>query len=184
MNESARYRVSVAQLLVASAIWGFAFVAQRAGMEYVGPFTFNGVRFLLGSAALVPLLLVTRRRRLSRGPMIPRSAIRGIGAAGLVLFIAASLQQIGIVYTTAGKAGFITGLYVVIVPLLGLLWRQRVGGRVWTGAILATLTVFASLCFRMPRPTVSRPIASGSRLKRATERTSRGPGTARPTSRR
>jgi len=136
MNERGRRRVSVLQLLLASSIWGFAFVAQRAGMEHVGPFTFNGVRFLLGSASLVPLLLW---RRPARNPSESRKGIGwGLALAGLVLFGAASLQQIGLVYTTAGKAGFITGLYVVIVPLLGLLRRQKTGLAVWTGAALAT----------------------------------------------
>ncbi len=137
MNERAYRRVSVLQLLVASAIWGFAFVAQRAGMEHVGPFTFNGVRFLLGSAVLLPLLLLRRRRGNPPAPTSLKGAPWGMGLAGLVLFSSASLQQIGIVYTTAGKAGFITGLYVVIVPLLGLLRRQQVGLAVWIGAGLA-----------------------------------------------
>jgi drug/metabolite transporter (DMT)-like permease len=138
MNESTRRRISVFQLLLASAIWGFAFVAQRAGMEYVGPFTFNGIRFLLGSAVLVPFLLLRRdRAESSKESASTRCVAWGIGLAGLVLFAAASLQQIGVVYTTAGKAGFITGLYVVIVPLLGLLRRHRVGPPVWLGAILS-----------------------------------------------
>jgi len=135
MNEPARHRVSVLQLLVASAIWGFAFVAQRAGMEHVGPFTFNGVRFLLGSAVLVPFLLL-RRRAVPPEPRVD-GTVSGTVLAGVVLFASASLQQTGIVHTTAGKAGFITGLYVVIVPLLGLLRRQRIGLAVWIGAALA-----------------------------------------------
>jgi drug/metabolite transporter (DMT)-like permease len=122
-------------LLLAAGIWGFAFVAQRAGMEYVGPFTFNGVRFLLGSLALLPVLLLTRRRRTSgRKEGSSRSLILGLASVGLVLFAAATLQQVGLVYTTAGKAGFITGLYVVIIPLLGLLFRQGVRWPVWVGA--------------------------------------------------
>jgi len=133
--------LGLVQLLLASVIWGFAFVAQRAGMEHVGPFTFNGVRFLLGSASLVPLLLLRRDRR------DPEAGDRkgtawGLAVAGLVLFAAASLQQVGIVYTTAGKAGFITGLYVVIVPVLGLLRRQRIGLPVWGGAILAVAGLY------------------------------------------
>jgi len=136
MNERAQHRVSVLQLLLASAIWGFAFVAQRAGMEHVGPFTFNGVRFLLGSASLVPLLLL-RRDRSTPEPESRKGIGGGLALAGLLLFAAASLQQVGLVYTTAGKAGFITGLYVVIVPLLGLLRRQKTGLAVWGGATLA-----------------------------------------------
>ena len=136
MSERAQHRVSVLQLLLASAIWGFAFVAQRAGMEHVGPFTFNGVRFLLGSASLVPLLLL-RRDRSTPEPESRKGIGWGLALAGLLLFAAASLQQVGLVHTTAGKAGFITGLYVVIVPLLGLLRRQKTGLAVWGGATLA-----------------------------------------------
>ena len=142
MNEKAQRRVSVLQLLLASAIWGFAFVAQRAGMEHVGPFTFNGVRFLLGSASLVPLLLLRRQDRGAAEPESRKGIGWGLVLAGLVLFAAASLQQIGIVHTTAGKAGFITGLYVVIVPLLGLLLRQRAGLAVWSGAALAAAGLY------------------------------------------
>ena len=137
MSEKTQRHVSVLQLTLASAIWGFAFVAQRAGMEHVGPFTFNGVRFLLGSAVLVPLLLTRGPRESAPEPGSRKRVVWGLTLAGLVLFGAASLQQTGIVYTTAGKAGFITGLYVVIVPLLGLLRRQRTRPAVWVGAALA-----------------------------------------------
>jgi len=142
-------------LLLTAAIWGFAFVAQRAGMEYIQPFTYNGVRFALGSLSLLPaiFLLARRARRKVRENRLSGAAGTGgmISAregrdgrvwlygllCGLVLFAAASLQQVGIVYTTAGKAGFITGLYVVLVPLSGLIWRQRAGWSRWAGAGLA-----------------------------------------------
>jgi drug/metabolite transporter (DMT)-like permease len=136
MDERSQRCASVLQLLLASVIWGSAFVALRAGMEHVGPFTFNAGRFLLGSAVLVPLLFVGRRRRNVPEPRSRKSVVWGLTLAGLVLFGAASLQQIGIVHTSAGKAGFITGLYVVIVPLLGLLRRQRAGLAVRAGAAL------------------------------------------------
>ena len=124
-------------LLLAAAIWGFAFVAQRVGMRHVGPLTFNGVRFLLGAAALAPLAW--------RGPLAaPRDPRRSLRRTlryglplGLILTGGATLQQIGVLYTTAGKAGFITGLYVVFTPLLGLLIGQRTGRLTWLGAILA-----------------------------------------------
>jgi len=138
MNVPFRRRVSVLQLLLAAAIWGFAFVAQRAGMEHVGPFTFNGVRFLLGSAVLVPFLFLRRdRAEPPKEESNGRIAVWGVAAAGVILFASASLQQVGVVYTTAGKAGFITGLYVVIVPLLGLLRGHRAGVPVWLGACLS-----------------------------------------------
>lgn len=133
-------------LLLTAAIWGFAFVAQRAGMEHIGAFTFNAVRFALGSLFLVPLLVTKRRRgrHLQSNPVSNQTkmTILSGGFAGLVLFAGASFQQIGIVYTTAGKAGFITGLYVVIVPVLGLLWSQRPGRRTWSGAFLAVLGLY------------------------------------------
>jgi len=123
-------------LLLAAVIWGFAFVAQRAGMEHVGPFTFNAVRFLLGSVSLVPFLLVERRRRPHVAAGAATSQI-GLVLVGVVLFAAATLQQVGLVTTTAGKAGFITGLYVFLVPILGLVLGQRVRRTVWLGAAAA-----------------------------------------------
>jgi len=133
-------------LLLAAAIWGFAFVAQRAGMEHVGPFTFNAVRFALGGIVLLPLIALRGRRGTAawgeRSPVAGRGIRWGGIAAGLILFAGASLQQTGIVYTTAGKAGFITGLYVIIVPLGGLLWKQRTGAQAWLGAVLAVAGLY------------------------------------------
>ncbi len=132
-------------LLATAAIWGFAFVAQRVGMNHVGPFTFNGVRFALGSLSLLPLVWL--EGRLSR-TLRPRTAAAGGIAfwgpilAATALFLGASLQQVGLVYTTAGKAGFITGLYVVIVPIMGLLWRQRPDAGTWIGALLAAAGLY------------------------------------------
>jgi drug/metabolite transporter (DMT)-like permease len=113
-------------LLLTAAIWGLAFVAQRVGMEHVGPFTYNGVRFALGCLSLLPVIAAGRTRP---GPVLAPAGRRlfllGGGALGMVLFAAASLQQVALVTTTAGKAGFITGLYVVIVPLCGMFWGRR-----------------------------------------------------------
>ena len=130
-------------LLIAAILWGFAFVAQRAGMKYVEPFAFNGVRFALGSISLIPLILNQKRRHGDDSkPGNGKVFILGGLLAGSVLFIGSSLQQIGIVYTTAGKAGFITGLYVIIVPILGLLVRQQPGIGTWAGAALATVGLY------------------------------------------
>ncbi|HSG28943.1 MAG TPA: DMT family transporter [Candidatus Krumholzibacterium sp.] len=131
---------SEALLLLASAIWGFAFVAQRAGMEHVGPFAFNGVRFALGTLALLPFIIFSVRRGNNRpgGGLVVRAGI----AAGIILFLGASLQQAGIVHTTAGKAGFITGLYVILVPILGLFLRNRTAKGTWAGAILAAIGLY------------------------------------------
>ena len=122
-------------LLVVAAIWGLAFVAQRIGMDHVGPFTFNGVRFVLGGLSLFPFVFFPRNRIKDQcaGGLIPSGII-----SGLILFCGISLQQVGLVYTTAGKAGFITGLYVVMVPLIGLFIKNsRTSPGTWTGAVLA-----------------------------------------------
>ena len=115
-------------LLLTAAIWGFAFVAQRIGMASVGPFTFNAIRFLLGGLSLIPLAVYLK---IGRGNCSFRQVLTAGIISGLVLFFGASLQQVGIVETTAGNAGFITGLYVVIVPVLGLVLRQRTGWATW-----------------------------------------------------
>jgi len=121
-------------LLLAAAIWGFGFVAQRMGMVHVGPLLFNGVRFLLGGLVLVPILL------LRRTPPSPRDsrAVLGLLASGLILALAANLQQFGLVSTEAGKAGFITGLYVVFIPIFGILRGQRIA---WSMAVAVPLSV-------------------------------------------
>ncbi|MDF1536693.1 MAG: DMT family transporter [bacterium] len=133
-------------LLFTAAIWGFAFVAQRAGMEHIGPYLFNGIRFALGSLSLVPLILIGIGSGTGNGilpePVSPRGMLLGSGIAGLILFAGASLQQMGIVYTTAGKAGFITGLYVILVPIVGLRWGHRASAGTWIGAILATAGLY------------------------------------------
>jgi len=191
-------------MLLTAAIWGFAFVAQRVGMEHVGPFTFNALRFALGSLVLIPIILMQQRNRSSRGPAatkqshIPPCYLQGgkeggslkssppvpggeskggqsffpsyasreenkgghiirpvrcphltaspllMGSllAGLALFGGVTFQQIGIIYTTAGKAGFITGLYVILVPITGALWGQKIGVSAWLGAILAAAGLY------------------------------------------
>src|SRR5574344_443344 len=113
-------------LLFAAAIWGFGFVAQRLGMNFLEPFAFNGVRFLLGSCSLLPLIWWFSRKQPST-PAGQTSLLKAGLLAGAVLFIAASLQQVGLLYTTAAKAGFITGLYLILVPILGLLLKHTTG---------------------------------------------------------
>lgn len=136
------------QLLLAAAIWGFAFVAQRVGMDHLGPYTFNGIRFALGSLSLLPLIWHFRNQ-----PSIPLEGKRPLNSlhmgfvAGLILFIAASLQQVALLYTSAGKAAFITCLYIVLVPISGLLLGHRIAGVVWAGSLL-TLTGLYFLCIQ------------------------------------
>ncbi len=133
-------------LVLTAMIWGFSFVAQRVGMEYVGPFTFNAVRFGLGSLSLLPLLIFFEKKASAKGHPAPGikkiNLLSGGLIAGSVLFSGASLQQAGIVYTTAGKAGFITGLYVLFVPLFGLIWKQYPSPGTWGGAVLAAVGLY------------------------------------------
>lgn len=132
---------SDAILLMVALIWGFGFVAQRVGMDHVGPYTFNGLRFLLGGCCLIPLVL----RRTGQPVITGKKQINVWKAgllAGLFLFAGATLQQVGLQYTTAGKAGFITGLYVVFVPMIGLFFGQRTNTGTWVGAMFAVIGLY------------------------------------------
>jgi drug/metabolite transporter (DMT)-like permease len=132
-------------LLLTAVIWGFAFVAQRAGMEYLGPFTFNTARFLLGSLSLVPLLIINRNRSFEQKRFLRldnKTLLAGGFAAGIFLFLGASFQQAGMVYTSAGKGGFITGFYIILVPILGLFIKQRNSLFTWLGAIVAMIGLY------------------------------------------
>ncbi len=128
-------------LFLAALIWGFAFVAQRKGMEYVEPFTFNGLRFVIGAIVLIPTFpgLFTKKKQVVKKDK--KLLVRGL-IAGLVLFVASSLQQVGMLYTTAGKAGFITSLYILFVPALGLLLGRSPGRKSWLAAIIATFGLY------------------------------------------
>ncbi len=131
-------------LSLAAVIWGAAFVAQRMGTQYLGAFTFNGVRFALGGLSLVPLILYLDMRPgngENKGWKSKELLISGF-TVGLCLFAAASLQQIGMAETTAGKAAFITGLYIVLVPVLGIFLRNRTGITTWLGAIVAAAGLY------------------------------------------
>ncbi|SEQ66485.1 Threonine/homoserine efflux transporter RhtA [Amphritea atlantica] len=136
--ETRNIRADLTLLLVA-AIWGLAFVAQRLGMDHLGPFGFNGCRFLLGAVSLLPLLLIFRPKA---GATEPRAMLRGGITAGMILFLGASLQQAGLLWTTAGNAGFITGLYIIIVPLLGLLLGHITRLNTWLGGLLAVVGLY------------------------------------------
>ncbi len=139
-NQAGAFRAELLLLLTA-VIWGFAFVAQRVGMGSIGPFAFNAARYLVGAASLIPLLLIRRGGAASREKDLSAPGWkRGFGyplLAGTVLFLGASLQQIGLVTTTAGNAAFITTLYVVLVPLIGIFMGKRIGARGWLAALLA-----------------------------------------------
>lgn len=140
-------------LALTAFIWGSAFVAQSVGMDYLGPFTFNSIRCLMGGIVLIPVLLLFKRNgRKKSQEQVAEVAGAGIGSrkdlivggicCGLALAAGSSLQQIGLVYTTAGKAGFITALYIVIVPVMGILLGKRVGLKVWIGVVLAATGMY------------------------------------------
>lgn len=135
---------SVFILLLTAAIWGFAFVAQRVGMQHVGAFTFNGVRFALGSISLLPVIYFFNRKNKDQQKEEAdlKTTVKSGLIAGSVLFIAASLQQIGLIYTTAGKAGFITSLYIVLVPIIGILFKQKTHTKTWIGALTAAIGLY------------------------------------------
>ena len=146
-------------LLLAAAIWGIAFVAQSVGMEYVGPFTFNGVRSLIGAAVLVPVIFLLNRSKDASATAVSQAAelpatgatssayktrdlwIGGI-ACGIALFAASNFQQFGIKYTTVGKAGFITACYIVIVPIIGLFLKKKCSPFIWAAVVMALIGLY------------------------------------------
>lgn len=128
-------------LLLTSMIWGAAFVAQSAGMDYIGPFTFNGLRMLMGAAVLLPFLL-KRRTGAHTNASERKTLLRGGILCGVALFVGSTLQQIGIVDTTAGKAGFITAMYVVLVPVMGVFVGHKQPWLVWLGVALSAVGMY------------------------------------------
>lgn len=130
-------------LLLTAFIWGTAFVAQSVGMDYLEPFTFNGVRSLIGGAALLPCIWILQKLNgRSKDTGTKKDLIMGGLACGVLLFAASSLQQIGIKYTTAGKAGFITAFYIVIVPVMGVFLHKKIGWKIWLAVVLAVAGLY------------------------------------------
>ena len=153
-------------LFLTALIWGVAFVAQSAGMEYLGPFTYNGVRSVLGGLVLLPCIALLGRIQGQSGAETGsiqdrnqngqgqedgaagrKQLLTGGLCCGIVLFVASNFQQFGIQYTTVGKAGFITAMYIVIVPLLGLLVHRKVGLQVWIGVLFGIAGLYL-LCMK------------------------------------
>ena len=128
-------------LVLTAFIWGTAFVAQSVGMDYLGPFTFNGVRSIIGGVALLPCIWILQKingkTEQSEKKGTKKDLIIGGIACGLLLFVASSLQQLGIQYTTAGKAGFITSCYIVIVPVFGIFLKKKIGWKIWCAVVIA-----------------------------------------------
>lgn len=146
---------SAALLFLAAFIWGVAFVAQSVGMDYVGPFTFNGCRFLIGGMVLTPFALI-REKKYQKSNSFQKMKIEeqkkhksvtlfGGLCCGVAICIASSFQQAGMLYTSVGKAGFITALYIVLVPVMGIFMKKKVAPIVWIGVVLAAIG-FYFLC--------------------------------------
>lgn len=144
-------------LFSAAFIWGAAFVAQSVGMDYMGPHSFNGARFLLGGIVLLPLVFARQKRKdkerekSGRPKENARAELQitlfGGICCGLALCAASTCQQIGIMQTTVGKAGFITTLYIIIVPIMGIFLKKKVPPRVWAGAVIAAFGMYL-LCMK------------------------------------
>lgn len=132
-------------LLLAAAIWGVAFVAQSVGMEYVGPFTFLATRSVIGTMVLLPYIGIRDRGNRNNTREIvcnKKELIIGGVCCGCLLFLASILQQIGIQYTTVGKSGFITAMYIVLVPIVSIFLKKKAGIKIWMGVVLAVCGLY------------------------------------------
>ena len=140
-------------LIITAIIWGTSFVTQKLGMNYVEPLTFGASRFLLGAVILIPVILIFDRINNEnlddKKETIYNNKDLIIGGilCGTSLFLGAWFQQWGIVYTTAGKAGFITALYIVLVPVLGIFLHKKISKVVWFGVAISTVGLYL-LCIR------------------------------------
>ena len=141
---------SSALLLLTACIWGVAFVAQSVGMEYVGPFTFNFVRSILGGLVLIPCIFFLKREKKAKAEKVSeeekkaqrKTLLAGGICCGVALCLASNFQQIGIQYTTVGKAGFITACYIVIVPVIGLFMKKKCSPMIWLSVLLAVVGLY------------------------------------------
>ena len=132
-------------LLIAAIIWGSAFVAQREGMDFIGPFTFQAVRSFLGSAFLLPIILFLDKKKKKSGTFQksnPKGLVVGGILCGTALTVAACFQQVGIMYTTVGKAGFLTALYVIMVPIVSIFFKKKVSPVIWGCVVLAVIGLY------------------------------------------
>ena len=139
-------------LLLTATIWGTAFVAQSVGMDYVGPFTFTFARSIIGGIVLIPCIWFLRQWKAKNNmealeqeegnPIVTKVEWIGGIFCGIALFAASNFQQIGISYTTVGKAGFITALYVIIVPIMGLFFKKKVSLVIWLCVFLSVIGLY------------------------------------------
>lgn len=153
MNHSQIKMKNSLLLLLTATIWGVAFVAQSVSMDYVGSFTFNAVRNLIGAAVLLPVIWLTGSSKLPKASSGQKhqkdrkTLIAGGISCGILLCLACNFQQFGIKYTTVGKAGFITACYIVIVPVIGLFLKKSCGPFIWGAVILALIGLYL-LCIQ------------------------------------
>ncbi len=135
-------------LLLTAAIWGVAFVAQSVGMDYVGPFTFNAVRCIIGAIVLLPVIWFFNRKKQPKESSEQdqktdrKTLLLGGISCGIALCLASNFQQLGIQYTTVGKAGFITACYIVIVPILGIFLKKKCSPFVWVAVGMALIGLY------------------------------------------
>lgn len=134
-------------LLLAAMIWGFAFVAQSEGMKYIGPFTLNGIRFGLGSLCILPVILISSKKNGIQARIKFKQALIPGLIAGTALYAGSFLQTLGIAYTTVGKAAFITGLYIVFVPVAGIFLKHSNGLKIWLSVGIAAIGLYL-LCMQ------------------------------------
>lgn len=143
-------------LLLTATIWGVAFVAQSVGMEYVGPFTFLTSRSVIGAMVLVPyIVLRDKKRRVQKEETNTKQLLMGGVCCGSLLFVASILQQIGIMHTTVGKAGFVTAMYIIIVPIIGVCLKRKANIRIWGGVALAVVGLYM-LCMTPGKITLQK----------------------------
>ena len=131
-------------LLLTAFIWGIAFVAQSVGMDYVGPYTFNAARFLLGGIVLIPCIFILNKlnKNEDEEKNDNKKLIIGGIVCGFFLFAASTFQQLGIMYTSVGKAGFITALYIILVPIIGIPLKRKASGIIWISAVIAVIGMY------------------------------------------
>lgn len=138
-------------LFLTAAVWGFSMVAQRISTQSIGPLTFNGSRYLLGAVSLLPLIFLDRRRKRSLPTPPPKQdkkmLIKASFLSACTLFAGSSAQQIGLIHTAAGKATFLTALYIVIIPVAGFFMGKKIGKQVWVG-ILCSIGGLYLLCVK------------------------------------
>ena len=153
---SAKHSKNFILLFLTALIWGVAFVAQSVAMDYIGPYTFNAVRSLLGGIVLVPCVFLFGQNKKtvkdedsSKGTAVdrPGDMITGGLLCGIMLFLSTTLQQVGIQYTTVAKAGFITALYIILVPILSIFLKKRVSFQIWISVVIAIIGLYL-LCMK------------------------------------